>query len=242
NYFGHAVSSAGDINKDGYSDLIIGAYGLPQNGKVFLYSEDTPIAIKLSSFTAVIEDGTVHLHWCNENETNHAGFNVWRSSHANQDFVKINLDFVQGKHHGSGADYDFFDTPEAPGIYYYKLEDINLDGVFSFSNIIHIDWITTAVNDETPLTFQLHQNYPNPFNTQTTIRYELPQAVHVLLTILDTRGRIICRLVNQNQPAGAYTVVWCGKDDAGKETASGLYFCQLRAVDLHCVHKMTLLK
>ncbi|RQW07025.1 T9SS C-terminal target domain-containing protein, partial [candidate division KSB1 bacterium] len=194
-------------------------------------------------FTAVIEDGAVHLHWRSENETNHAGFNVWRSNYKNKDFAKINQDMlVSGNQHSSGVDYDFFDRPEAPAIYYYKLEDISLDGASCFSDVIHVDWTTMAVSAKTTPAFQLYPNYPNPFNAQTTIRYELPRSAHVVLTILDARGRIIRRLVNQNQPAGTYSVVWSGKDEAGEEITSGLYFYQLRAGDLHCVHKMTLLK
>jgi len=39
NYFGYSVSGAGDVNNDGYDDVIIGAYKYPNNGKAYIYSD-----------------------------------------------------------------------------------------------------------------------------------------------------------------------------------------------------------
>ncbi len=37
-YFGFPVSSAGDVNNDGYDDIIIGAHKYPANGKIYVYT------------------------------------------------------------------------------------------------------------------------------------------------------------------------------------------------------------
>ena len=49
-------------------------------------------------------------------------------------------------------------------------------------------------------------NYPNPFAEVTTIRYSLPKAVHVQLTVYDALGREVSLLVNSIQQAGIYSV------------------------------------
>ncbi|MGD8782055.1 MAG: integrin alpha, partial [Ignavibacteria bacterium] len=42
-YFGCSVSGAGDVNGDGYVDVVIGAYSYPLNGKVYIYY--TPVSL-----------------------------------------------------------------------------------------------------------------------------------------------------------------------------------------------------
>ena len=63
-----------------------------------------------------------------------------------------------------------------------------------------------------PQNFELHQNYPNPFNPITTIRYDLPQEGHVMLTIYDILGREVVNLVNKRMSAGYHTSTWDTKD------------------------------
>jgi hypothetical protein len=75
-----------------------------------------------------------------------------------------------------------------------------------------------------PVEFSLRQNYPNPFNPSTTIRYELPWATHVTITVYDMLGRAISVLVNARREAGVYQVRFDGSN-----LASGMYFYFLQA-------------
>jgi hypothetical protein len=71
--------------------------------------------------------------------------------------------------------------------------------------------------------------YPNPFNPRTTIHYQLPNRNNVTLKIFDMLGQEIRTLVNKNQSAGNYSVVWDGKNSLGESVGSGVYFYQLYA-------------
>ncbi len=89
----------------------------------------------------------------------------------------------------------------------------------------------TGVRDErqgVPEDFQLLQNYPNPFNPGTTIRYRLPTARAVTLTIYNPLGQKVRTLVKSNQTAGRYLVSWDGRNDLGQKLSSGVYFYTLK--------------
>ena len=69
----------------------------------------------------------------------------------------------------------------------------------------------------------LNQNYPNPFNPQTTISYSLSNPSEVSLSIYNIKGELIETLVNKNQQAGDYSVVWNAEN-----VSSGIYLYQIK--------------
>jgi len=105
--------------------------------------------------------------------------------------------------------------------------------------------MVTAVEDDfsqVPVGFALEQNYPNPFNPQTTIRYQLPKAAHVVLKIYNLSGQEVRTLVNARQPAGVNAVVWDGRDEFGKEVSSGVYIYRLQTGESVQSRKMSFVR
>ena len=64
----------------------------------------------------------------------------------------------------------------------------------------------------------------------------------VRLTVFDLLGRKVKVLIDGNQAAGLNTITWDGKDDAGRDVASGIYFYHLDAGDISQTKKMSLLR
>ena len=108
----------------------------------------------------------------------------------------------------------------------------------------------TSVPEEpvsTPTGFALYQNYPNPFNPATSIRYKVQGLrfkvpTHTTLKIYNILGQKVRTLVDEPKGAGSYEVIWDGKNDAGEDVASGIYFYQLTASDHTLTKKMVLLR
>jgi hypothetical protein len=80
-------------------------------------------------------------------------------------------------------------------------------------------------------------NYPNPFNPATTIRYGLAARGHVLLTVFNTLGQEVARLVDEGREAGYHEV----RFDA-RSLSSGVYLYRLVAGAYVHTHKMLLVR
>jgi len=86
--------------------------------------------ITLSSFNATPKSNEVILIWSTASEINNAGFNLYRSETENGNYTKMNFALIPTKGSSTqGASYEFVDTNvQNRKTYYYKLEDIDLNG------------------------------------------------------------------------------------------------------------------
>jgi hypothetical protein len=95
---------------------------------------------------------------------------------------------------------------------------------------------------ESPYRFEVQQNYPNPFNQQTIIEFTVPTDGRVRVTIYNLLGQKVKKLLDENRTAGRETLRWDGKDDQGREAATGVYFYRVDVGDFTEAKKLVLLK
>lgn len=189
--------------------------------------------VELISFSSSLEFNDVALEWVTASESNNLGFEIQKSA----DGVVFNkIGFVEGNGTTSNmSHYRFLDDDLVPGTYYYRLKQIDFNGNYEFSGVVQI-------NTEIASAFQLYQNYPNPFNPATTISYSLSQAAHVNLEVFNVTGQEIYKLVDSEQNAGSYVITWNGRNNAGRNVASGLYYYRLETEGFSQFRQMLLVK
>lgn len=113
------------------------SFGIHNPGYIERLLDDTIAAVEpytlitLSSFTATPYNQAIRITWSTEAEMDNAGFNIYRAETEGGEYLKINADLIPSE--GSpaqGASYELIDEDvENRQKYYYKLEDIDFDGV-----------------------------------------------------------------------------------------------------------------
>lgn len=103
---------------------------------------------------------------------------------------------------------------------------------------------STAVEEGSapPSEFAVAQNYPNPFNPSTRIRYSLPTAGLVTVSIYNILGSEIRTLVKGEMAPGNHEIVWDARSGNGWELSSGMYFCTVRFGEMSKTVKMMLVR
>ena len=92
-------------------------------------------------------------------------------------------------------------------------------------------------NIEIPNAISLKGAYPNPFNPVTSIKFSVPQQMHVEINILDIQGRLVSQVTKGIYEYGNNEVMF-----SGNLLASGIYFIQLVTEKDVQYSKMVLLK
>ncbi len=91
-------------------------------------------------------------------------------------------------------------------------------------------------------TYQLEQNYPNPFNPETEIRFQLPEASHVMVKIFNSLGEVVRTLADGDFAAGSHALHWNARNYRGEKVQSGIYFCRMVTSKFSDTRKMILAK
>jgi hypothetical protein len=92
-----------------------------------------------------------------------------------------------------------------------------------------------------PTAFALNPAYPNPFNPFTNLSFTMPEAMNYSLKIYNVAGQLV-RSYDGMGVTGLNLITWDGKDHAGAEVASGVYFYKLTAGSFSATQKMVMMK
>lgn len=113
-------------------------------------------------------------------------------------------------------------TREAYHLLSEPIQNVNKLAKQKTTNILS----TNNIKQNIPTEFELLGNFPNPFNPIVTISYAIPEVSEVRITVYDILGNEVAKLVNEEQPAAYYNVVFNANN-----LSSGVYFYRLTAVN-----------
>jgi hypothetical protein len=91
------------------------------------------------------------------------------------------------------------------------------------------EWLAATVVGgavRSPISLTL-RNDPNPFNSSTAIMLRADRGGSMRLTLYDSGGRMVRRLLDGVATAGREPVIWDGRDDRGSMLPSGIYFARV---------------
>ena len=198
--------------------------------------DDISLPIELASFSAELQRNMIFIEWITESEIDNVGFDLYRSEQPIEGYQKINGSLIPGAGNSTETrNYSFIDDRiECDKIYYYQLIDIDSHG----SKRLHGPIQMSTESLSLPLDDFLEQNFPNPFNPTTTISYGLQNDKRVKLTVYNIQGNKVRELVNSEQSAGHYDILWDARDDQGIRVSSGVYFYKLETDHLSHTGKM----
>lgn len=181
----------------------------------FSIVKSIPTAVELTTFTASNEPEGIRLRW-SASGAPAQGFRIYRGPSEPLATVALN--------HGDPVfgDDSYLDQDVEPGrSYVYRMAAVDASG--------HETWMASAQATRDAFRLGLRAPRPNPFDRAASVSFTLPRPARVRLTVTDIHGRRVRQLVQGMLPAGEHAAGWNGKDDRGREAASGIYFLTLEA-------------
>ncbi len=197
---------------------MFGGESYPMNSNVTYFHNDVWkfsyinfLPVKLVSFNGKLQDKNILLNWDVESETGFDRYEIQKSYNGTAFETIGNVKALNRNN------YNFTDVEKGQhSIVYYRLKMIDIDGKFSYSNIINF-----KMQESTGFTL-----YPNPANTFTQVSFNKNINDKVIVEIINAEGKLLMKracdvienkimISTNNLAAGNYAIaiIYNGKRD-----------------------------
>lgn len=183
----HLTATNGMIGTINYAEITGVTSFSGGSGAISLVSINT-LPVELISFEGNHKDRMNFLRWTTASEINNDRFEVERSNHPSQGFVKI------GEVNGAGTtnqvtEYEMIDQNPIDGVNYYRLKQIDIDGQYEYSSVI-------ALKAEMQDGYAL---YPNPTQKDVNYLFYSDKKKTVTIVVKDMTGRAVVELEKKSK-------------------------------------------
>ncbi|OEK04570.1 hypothetical protein BFP71_13980 [Roseivirga misakiensis] len=182
-----ATEVSGALDDGGDTYRFASVTGLSNNMYFTLATLDkqqTPLPVELLSFTGrVTDEYAIDLNWATASEVDNSHFDIERSEDG---FAFIVIGTVAGMGQSDAINqYEFLDKSPLVGRSYYRLKQVDFNGVFEYSSIVSILYDNFEDN-----ALQAPKFYPNPINrgAKAQIEYYSKDKQTISIKVLDSQG------------------------------------------------------
>ena len=174
----------------------------------------------------IVNDWDGFAQWSAPDSTNVIGYNVYLDSVFVAFTEELSYQFenlIFGNEYIAGVSAQYSDG-----------ESEIISAAFTYNCVIADDIIS--------LEAELVGSYPNPFNPSTTITFSLSLPEYVSISIYNTAGQLVKKLVDSEFSIGNHNIVWNGVDNNNKRASSGMYLLRMQTKDYTAIKKIMMIK
>lgn len=266
--FGAIVSSAGDLNADGFDDVAVGARGeaapFSAAGRTYVFDgQSGDLMFTLESPDPETSGLFGSVAWVGD--ANDDGIDDLAVGAAGEDGRAGRVYVVSGQSRDTLATI-VSPNPEPNGFFGARVAsagDTNADGTLDLvvyaareapdgspdgagrAYIVRLPFEraggTAAQSPPISDRLWLDQNYPNPFRESTLINYRIGRPGHATIAVFNLVGQRVATFTDRYHAIGDYRVRWDRRRSAGGALPSGIYLYSLRTTGLEVVRMMVAL-
>jgi hypothetical protein len=218
--------------KGNFSRTLVVSLAIDRDDNTSELSSSSSVPVDLLSFDVKhVAFHKVVLIWSTASERNNIGFTVEKKllSGRFESIAFVNGQGTTNKTH----QYQFVDSIEKPGMYIYRLKQIDSEGMCSFSPEASIE----MMDEIQPLKI-----FPNPFNQNTKIIFQKPSDKQCSVLIYDILGQLIYEFEFAPSEELWQEIIWNGCDIQGRLAPSGEYLIAVVTREHTMVQKCLLLR
>jgi hypothetical protein len=238
-----------------FDDIDFPSEGSPMSFIVFNPAETTPPMANITAFNGqkIIAcppaDNTANNDWiCSPkwNTGNTGRLRFWaKSAYADSGLaqIKVGISAVSPEPAtmtiASGADpisvptewteYNYIFSQNLYSNVFVGINCISANGSMLLLDRIQL-WSTYVENEDehiSPITDAQLMIAPNPFRTEAKLSWQQQANEQTSIRIYDLKGRLVKTLSHNHKSAGSQSLTWDGRDNGGKASANGIYYCRL---------------
>lgn len=191
----YSVSNTGRITAES-----VGGDPFVDDGTAIIGPQGSPLSVRLSAFSAILENGVARLSWTTQSETDNERFEIERSADAIS-FTGIAVLPGNGTT-GERHDYRYADPVNSLSdkIIFYRLRMVETGGKNSFSQVIALRLSGNSV-------IKNYQVFPNPFTDHIKLSVYSTTRTAATIRIHNSAGQLLVQRAVEIQPGQNIIVI-----------------------------------